>query len=109
MVDVDPAAATDGAKGARRRARVGCARGGEAARPKFELLDHLVTAVNLAPGKTDSSDFYLPPAILIPSYALRGTSRCLRETSSKSRPRFEEPRSLRGTSGEPRPARGITF
>ena len=46
MVDGDAAAATDGPKSARGRARVGCARGGEAASLKFELTEHLVTTVN---------------------------------------------------------------
>ena len=47
MVGDDAATATGGPKSARGRARVGCARAGEAASAKFELTEHLVTRVNL--------------------------------------------------------------
>ena len=47
MVEGGPVTATDRLKSARGRVRVGCARGGEAASAKFELIEHLVTTVNL--------------------------------------------------------------
>ena len=47
MVGDDAATATGGPKSARGRARVGCARAGEAASAKFELTEHLVTTVKV--------------------------------------------------------------